>query len=546
MLNWALPLLALALPIPAFIEDGAVLVLDGKEEPVEPGRRESETEVKRGVDAELQVKIDQAIAKARKCLADGCSGDGFRMRRIEQLEEQAKQYRGYVEQYRKQAADLKGKDTVKAAQLEQSAQNMERSARSFEQQAQALRQPAAPRKPGAPEPALSGYFQYGLGEEALVGLALIQSGMPPSDSVLQRLWHDAFTSPMPTQHATYAVSLQLMLADAMMHAPCGEAWPPKKDKADPRMLQVRRDEILFWIRKRVEALAGGAHGGAWSYNPGVATAPAKGYAVSGGGPEIGSDALVKKVTDSKSAYDYSNTQYAVLGLKAAALCGVAPKDADSLWRQVVQQFLMGQEPEGPEATLLLEPERGKGREPEFMKKGWEEAHTGGRKRKARSRGWGYTRPPNPSPQKKPGVVQYVPRATATMTAAGLTALLVGRSELKLTSKESERVDEGVRDGLAWAQEHWAQMVASSGYMTYGLERLGVLGSLRSIGGHEWYVEGARSLVDSQKDDGSWQGGYSSPVETSFCLLFLTRGTRLAYAKPSYDIGEASEDPPKSP
>ena len=125
------------------------------------------------------------------------------------------------------------------------------------------------------------------------------------------------------------------------------------------------------------------------------------------------------------------------------------------------------------------------------------------------------------------------------------------SSRALTPKGSEKVDEGVRDGLAWMQENWIKVLGQSGYMIYGLERMGVLGSLKSVGGHDWYVEGAESLLKSQRPEGSWQGGYTLPVETSLCLLFLTRGTREAYARPSYEVGDVPEapkppTPPKGP
>lgn len=536
------------------------LAAPAKPVPVDPGRRKSEQNVKEEVDAALQKQIDQAIEKARAWLADGCAGDEFRKRHAEYLKAQVKQYQNLTEQYRKQAADLKGKDAAKAAQLEHSAKSFELSAKNFEQQAQDLRK-SADRKAGAAEPPLYEALRFSLGEEALIGLALVQAGASPYDPVVQRIWKDQYSQPIPTtQYVIYTLALQLMLVDAMMHAPCGEGWPErgpkdpkdkdkKKDAKAAKEVQgppIRKDEVMAWLQKRVDALAGTPHGGCWGYFLPAAATTSKGYTVSGG-PEIGSDALLKMVTVANG--DYSNTQYAVLGLKAAALCGVTPKDSDLMWRQVVQQFLTGQEADGRGVTLILEAEaHKKGKEPGFLQKGWEEVETGGqsKKRKAKVRGWGYSRIPPAPPPAKPGVVQGVVAPRATMTAAGLTALLVGRSELKLTPKETEKVDEGVRDGLAWMQENWTQILARDGYMAYGLERVGVLGGLKSVGGHAWYAEGAQALVKSQQADGSWPGGHSLPVETSLCLLFLTRGTREAYARPSYEVGEVSEAPKPPP
>ncbi len=517
-------------------------------EPVDPGRRAAEQEVKRGVPPELQEQIDQAIRKARACLIEGCTNNGFAHKRIEELEQQAEQGRASAEKYRAQSADAKDKDATQATRFTQTADSLESNAKAQAQKAQELRKSL-----GRDQPIYAG-LQFGLGEEALVGLALVQAGVSPYDPVVRRIWRDQFTQPIPMESTVYAVGLQLMLADALMHAPCGEAWPedaPKASKARRRAKDagdppVRKEEVRAWIQKRVDLLAGSARGGAWGYTLPGAPPPSKGYAVSGGAPEIGSDALVKAVLQGGDAYDYSNTQYAVLGLKAAALCGVRPSDADTLWRQVIQQFLVGQEADGPGVVLLLEPEGKKASPPGFLQKGWEEAETGGRRRKARARGWAYRRIENAPPPA--GLPKRVQRSSlATMGAAGLTALLVGRSELKLVPKEAEKVDEAIRDGLAWMQEHWSDALKenqgfTNGYMLYGLERMGVLGSLRSVGGHDWYAEGAQFLVKAQQEDGSWKGSYALPVETSLCLLFLTRGTREAYARSSYEVGEMKAEP----
>jgi len=50
-----------------------------------------------------------------------------------------------------------------------------------------------------------------------------------------------------------------------------------------------------------------------------------------------------------------------------------------------------------------------------------------------------------------------------------------------------------------------------------------------VGSHEWYVEGARFLLNAQRLDGSWLATnttYLSPTwDTCFAILFLRRATR---------------------
>lgn len=61
------------------------------------------------------------------------------------------------------------------------------------------------------------------------------------------------------------------------------------------------------------------------------------------------------------------------------------------------------------------------------------------------------------------------------------------------------------------------------YFLWSLERVGVIFGLDKIGGVDWYDVGAGELVRAQNGDGSWgAGGRGSEVDTSFALLFLAR------------------------
>lgn len=485
--------------------------------------------VKTGVDSALQKRIDEAIAKGRQRLVQLCrEGDPKRVETPESLRQQAKGYAPTIENLQKQIAKLKEQ---RGAQARQHLLKLQDQLKSVEKQVQDLLKKAVDleRNPSPPPPPIPRRdlapvedFSFRHGEQALIGLALVQSGMKPSDPVLQGIWSSlkGMRRQPPSGHETYTLGLALLFTDGMMHSPSGEAWPPP---------ECRR-EVSDWVQDAADALAAGCDGGAWTYRTtgsNTGNRGPKGYAVSGVLP-VGSDALKRLAVCTTG--DYSNTQYAVLGLKAAALCGARIPGADRLWRLVLQQFLEGQEPDGKAVKLRL---GGGG--------GGQEVSTAGEK-EARARGWGYVAV-RPEPLKK---LTARPAATATMSAAGLTALLVARSELKLSAKEKALVEQGVRDGLAWFQENWSQSLSqgkdANGYLLYGIERVGVLGSLQSLGDHAWYAEGARHLTAAQSGDGSWPGGYGEAVNTALCLLFLSRGTREAYARSSYDVVESPASP----
>ena len=55
--------------------------------------------------------------------------------------------------------------------------------------------------------------------------------------------------------------------------------------------------------------------------------------------------------------------------------------------------------------------------------------------------------------------------------------------------------------MNWLGKHFA--VNANLYYMYGLERAGMLYGTEKFGDHDWYLEGAKSIVRGQKDDGSW-------------------------------------------
>ena len=459
------------------------LAVSAEPKPIEPGRRDSERAVKSGVDPDLQKRIDKAIDQARTYLTKALTAPP-------------------------PAPPAAGA-------------------------------PAGPKTKKAPPPEtpLFTLFQHGGAEEALIGLALVQSGSTPQDPLVQHIWNDLqgiskgrYRDTYPSYN-TYSLAVQLMFGDAMMHAPVGKPWPPPD----------QRDEVLAWMTKLAENLAAGCHGGTWTYAcPMNYTAPTgdpkKPYKVEGGEKTLGLDgpALLAAIAVKDGSYDHSNTQYGILGLKAAQLCGVKLK-TELHWDQILQHFITTQWKDGPKLKLKVEFQARKkpaaSSKEKSPEKGWEEVFTAGKvDENARARGWMYQPPSNGGP-------------CISMTAAGLTALLIARSEVgRLKTAEQDLVDEAIRDGVAWFQQNWNMPV--NGYDMYGMERMAVLGSLQSIGKHAWYEELATELVKTQVADGSWDAAkafppYGPKANTALSLLVLCRGTREAYSQP-YTVGEAEK------
>ena len=186
------------------------------------------------------------------------------------------------------------------------------------------------------------------------------------------------------------------------------------------------------VRSRADRLAEAGETGVWSYGTTGYFAGknrGKGYEVADlGGALVGSAELKETVKGMKGGGDLSNTQYAVLGLKAAALCGVRPDGADRLWRVVAQRWIDGQQVEGPAVSIQL----GDGDSAPYGKKN------------ARARGWGYI----------PGMEQLAP--TGSMTCAGLGVLAVARSEIRgLDPQEDRAIQDAIRDGAAWIARYFS-------------------------------------------------------------------------------------------
>ena len=146
-----------------------------------------------------------------------------------------------------------------------------------------------------------------------------------------------------------------------------------------------------------------------------------------------------------------------------------------------------------------------------------------------------------------------PSSTPAMTCSGLLSLTVGYG-IKKQDKEKEKKpldpnkDPWMKKGLTFLGANLAEArnprqgnpmgppinmglnspatLHQNYYFLWSLERTGVILGLETIGNQDWYGWGRDQLLQSQTKDGGWAGGnYASAtpdLDTAFALLFLNR------------------------
>ncbi|MHC4513195.1 MAG: prenyltransferase/squalene oxidase repeat-containing protein [Planctomycetota bacterium] len=184
-------------------------------------------------------------------------------------------------------------------------------------------------------------------------------------------------------------------------------------------------------------------------------------------------------------WDLSNTQYAALGLRAAANLGF--KIPMRCWKSLAAATITAQGDDG---------------------------------------GFGYS-------TARAGRVH----STASMTVAGIAVLQICGQHLPSKTVADLELPERIEHGWDWMAEHKSDIgdraTRNCFYFHYGLERACILSEVKEIDGKDWYRSGAEMFVRLQLRGGGWfstvdtgggaaRAGAGNPVSTAFAILFLRR------------------------
>jgi hypothetical protein len=188
-------------------------------------------------------------------------------------------------------------------------------------------------------------------------------------------------------------------------------------------------------------------------------------------------------------WDFSNTQIALLALQQAVSCGVEIKPEVFLKAQ--QYYLEMQRPDG---------------------------------------GWNYSREGRERGGNSPSY--------GSMTAAAVANLYLIRDLLapsigcpckgdRSTGSRDAKVQAAIDRGEKWLRDNFTldnpQCGRFTSYWMYSVERVGMATGLKYIGTHNWYGEGARMFLGSQRPNGAWSDAFGPIADTATTMLFLIKG-----------------------
>lgn len=346
------------------------------------------------------------------------------------------------------------------------------------------------------------YPEYPAAMTALCYYTLRVCGVPRDDPAMRRGYEALRQEYLEARNAkalrTYTAAL-VMMAIEEHGKPIATDRAKGSRYARSRERAGRLDAVdRAWMRELVHFVEGNqSETGGWRYGQ-----PVNRYA---------------KQKVRMADYDHSNTQYALLGLKAASRSGV-PVDP-AVYRKTLEHLIAAQATKGPRVTRVS-----------FAKKGETSA-----RQTDHARGWGYVNvnqdwinnnrggPDMPGPNQTYG----------SMTAGSLGAVVICRSELLGTSAYPKaldtRAEKSIWDGIAWLGRNFSvdrnpNHPGWHYYYLYALERAGVLAGVDWMGPNDWYGEGATVLLGAQQRDGSWIETNPLEISTCFALLFLKKGT----------------------
>ncbi|KAF0243040.1 MAG: A-macroglobulin complement [Planctomycetota bacterium] len=308
---------------------------------------------------------------------------------------------------------------------------------------------------------------------SLVTYAMLHAGVPPDDPDMKA--GIELLERMPLSQ-TYDVALAAMaLADH-----------------DPKAHRERLAEIAQWLVDQ-QCVNGQWSYGAWfaqnqpskpKKEKKSATPPEK----TGSGttaeiqkiPVTWKDAIVRVPSG-----DNSNTQYALLGLRACLSAAEIPKAS---WQRSLAWFRRTQTGDGS----------------------W---HYGSVGFPGKLPGWG------------------------SMTAGGVSSLVICMRALGMDDElqpDKLKTQKEIRAAMEWMGANFS-VVANPKcgtyvyYWLYAVERAGMIMGVAEFGKHDWYKEGSEMLLKAQAEDGSWKCATDPMADTDndtcFAILFLRKATK---------------------
>lgn len=356
--------------------------------------------------------------------------------------------------------------------------------------------PAGPPPPG-------GVPGFAEGPAALVGVALLEAGVPADDPAIQKIAR-YIRGCAVRQDRVYQLSLDIIFLDKL-----GE-------EIDTRLIQSMAARLLLSQQPT----------GGWDYPGGTPdeaevrrlTAALNGAVLKGSKnlPPVGVDADKRPRLDPEVADilarrrvtiahrpgpgDNSNTQFALIALWSARRHGVP---VDGAMKLIEARFRQMQHPQG--AWPYLDTDYSA---PMTCAGLLGLAVTGGfrSERSMKSRGTigadgkldikaSKDNPPGRNPLDDPQVkrgLNYLAACLKTNRTIG------GRADGEFPDLNTDR------------------------YFLWSLERVCMVFNLDRIGDIDWHAWGAAALLQSQHPNGSWMGKYNPTIETAFALMFLSR------------------------
>jgi hypothetical protein len=319
------------------------------------------------------------------------------------------------------------------------------------------------------------HLGHDLGITALVGLALVENGVPVNDRVIQNAL-SVVRGTAPSNTFTYDISLAILFLSRV---------GASSDKALIQELGTR--------------LAGGQlTTGGWTYVCPLVPQSAKPASVSNSPrPGTAADKRPGRLTTGMMRMggfgDNSNTQFAVLGIWVAGRAGL---DVRETMADVDRRFRSTQSPTG---------------------------------------GWGYAGGGESDAMTCAGLMSLALAKGHKILENQMANRKPGEGG---ADKRKADADPQLERGLKRVELYANTMgPGSTLYFMWSIERVAVALGLNRLGNIDWYKRGAATLVEAQQRDGSWVSNRTALPDTSFALLFLHR-SNLTQGMPQLITGRS--------